>query len=168
MSCEDPSEIHTGPVYPRVKNTCCEPRPVECGSDKKQQITSKSILRFPMRLTSACAPISVELETFMKITQQNTCYNKFKLGDRTGAFFPQVGSRVKIQGRVWSCGGYDHEMATVIQVNRSTVKVTLGNPESWRKGGFSVDFYSIGSPICKIPHTDQSPASRCKRIAIVP
>jgi len=86
----------------------------------------------------------MELKKITKSTLRNTCYNKFELGDRTRAFVPKVGSRVKIEGDM----GYGHEMATVLQMNRSTLKVALVEPGSCSSTDCSVDFFSITSAIC--------------------
>jgi len=113
LKCEDPSKSHTGPIGTRRKGMCVEIGPVERKSDKRQLVTPKAILRFPMKLASSCEPSSMELNKITKNTLRNTCYNKFELGDRTRAIVPKVGSCVKIEGDM----GYCHEMATVLQVN---------------------------------------------------
>jgi len=136
MDCQDPSNSHTGPI-----NTA-----------SGQKVT--------------CALDWMELKTFLTITRHNTIYNQCRLGIRTPAFVPKVGSLVNVQGRVWSSTGYNREMATVLQVNRSTVKVSLvlPRPGPQKSNEFYVDFYSIVSPNSKIPHM----CERVARIKILP
>jgi len=144
MNREDPSKRHTGPINTRLNVRCFEIGPVERESGNRQLVTPMTIARFPMKLTSAREPSLMELNKITKSTLRNTCYNKFELGDRFRAFVPKVGSCVKIEGDM----GYGHEMATVLQVNRSTVKVALVEPGSCSSTDFSVDFFSITGGIC--------------------